>query len=910
MRAVSRATAACAPLLLFMVHAAGAQVVTVPTFPVGSATFSQHLQDVDVAAAADGSFLVIWGDYDFTVSGRQSHAATRRFAPTGLPLGPAVQVDTSAHVFRPVVSARPDGGYVAAWQWIDGAQREYQFRGQYLDPNGAPTGADFDNTLDMPGWPIPSGTVVALASAPVFLWSENGFWARARDADRERQGGDMKIGEGGYENDVAATADGGLVVVWTGGIGEAPSMARLFGSNGQPRAEKIAVSQLFGNPRVAANPTGGFAVVGSRANADATGYEVWGREFASDGAPLGDEFQVSASAAGVFAEPDVAFDAIGNMYVAWIEYNPDAREILPPRARALGQNGPLGDAIVLDANPAAAIRTIRLADGSLVNVWYWNGVAHANIVRLCTSGAAACGDGVLDPACEQCDAGAGNGSSPDACRSDCRLPRCGDGVVDGGEQCDDGNLASCDGCDEHCRIEAGPVCGDGIRERACGEQCDDGAANSDTAPDACRSDCRLPRCGDGVVDGGEECDDGNQTSCDGCSFDCKLEANLPDGDGNGVPDVCESCAAAAPLCAPQPVAGLTVAEQARFEEGRQKFLESENLATGLGPVFNGFRCAECHSEPTIGGSSARSVTRFGTLAANGYDFDPLTAYGGPVLEEHGIVDGSCTVPGEVVPPEATFVSPRNTPPLFGLGLLDAIPELRIRLLAAKQFATKRDGVVGRINQTEQRMGRFGWKAQTPTLEEFAAQAYVDEIGITNPFHPVENDPQGGAPICDGEPDPEDNGSDIAAFVDFITTLEPPTGAMRGDGVRRVVRRGRSLFRRMKCNLCHTDKYRTSNIYPVAALRNRKVLAYTDLLLHDMGAGLADGIKQGYSSGSEFRTAPLWGIRFTAPYLHDGRAATLPEAIAAHGGEAQHARDRFAALVPLDQDAVVAFLNSL
>ncbi len=430
-------------------------------------------------------------------------------------------------------------------------------------------------------------------------------------------------------------------------------------------------------------------------------------------------------------------------------------------------------------------------------------------------------------------------------------------------------------------------------------------------PDGCRADCRLPRCGDGVVDAGEECDDGNTASCDGCSFDCRTEAALADADANGVPDVCDACRAFSgdPLCPPRPLVGLSAAELVRFAHGADKFLEPENPATGLGPVFNGTRCAECHSQPTNGGSSGRNVTRIGALASNGFGFDPLAAYGGPVIQEHGIATGACAVPGEVVPPQATFVGRRNTPALFGAGLLEAIPEAEIRVFADRS-RRKHDGIRGTMNVPDpgaRQIGRFGWKAQLASLHDFAVDAYVEEIGITSPLAKIDPLPQGAPAACDPAGDPEDDGSDVAAFTDFMALLAPPPTPRRPSP---DARRGKHVFRKLGCDRCHTDKYRTATNFPVAALRGKRVFAYTDLLIHDMGPGLADGIVQGFASGSEFRTAPLWGARYSAPYLHDGRAATLVDAIAAHGGEAQAARDRFSLLTPADQTRLIAFLNAL
>jgi CxxC motif-containing protein (DUF1111 family) len=208
-----------------------------------------------------------------------------------------------------------------------------------------------------------------------------------------------------------------------------------------------------------------------------------------------------------------------------------------------------------------------------------------------------------------------------------------------------------------------------------------------------------------------------------------------------------------------------------------------------------------------------------------------------------------------------------------------------------------------------RVGRFGRKAQIATLHEFAGDAYLTEMGITSPQFPTDLAPQGVA-SCDPTPDPEDDGTNVALFVDFLTVLAPtPAGQYPSSEVRREALTGRRLFKRLGCRSCHTDKLRGPKSI-VAAHGLRKIVLFTDLLLHDLGPGLADGIEQGEASGSEFRTAPLAGVAFSAPYLHDGRAATLDDAIMAHGGEASRARDAFAALGPAERAQLRAFLNSL
>ncbi|HXJ34712.1 MAG TPA: di-heme oxidoredictase family protein [Candidatus Eisenbacteria bacterium] len=866
--------------LIVSAHA-GAQTIEVPAFPVGAPTFADHLQDVDVAAAPDGGFTVVWGDYQLNnLSGGGDHATVRRFSAAGVPLAAAVRADTTAHVFDPHIALDGRGGYAAAWLWI--GNQQYRYFGQTLGAGGEPTGSDFEITLDIAGYPSTNGPVVGTPDGPIFLWDQNGMWGRRLDSERHRRGGDIRVADNMYKTDVDVLPGGGFVATWEEFFGVAPSMGRLFGPTGQPRGPAFVASDSFHYPRVAVNPRGGFVVVGQGFDAGAQAAQVVARRFAGDGTPLGAEIVVEPGAPGVSVDPDVVFDDHGNFLVVWAQYSQSSA--LPPRGRAFDVDGvALGPAIDLGPAGSAEIRSARLGGGGIVNVWYWSSRATGSIVRICTPGLATCGDGVRVAACEECDDGVANGNAPGGCRADCRRARCGDGVVDAGEACDDGNTTSCDGCSAACAVEPGIACGDGVRNQACGEECDDGAANGNT-PDGCRTDCRLAHCGDGVVDADEQCDDGNDTACDGCDADCLVEPVPP------------------AVCAPVPMATASAADLARFEHGRHEFAETENVATGLGPVFNGVRCAECHATPTVGGSSARNVVRVG--AGIGATYDSLEGVGGPVIQERGIVTPTCAVAGEVVPAEATAVTARNTPPLFGLGFIEAIPEISIRLQRERQ----RPPLSGRFNtnRATRRIGRFGWKAQIATIQDFAAEAYRDELGITSPFAPAENAPQGVPTTCDGAPEVEDDGNDVAAFTDFMTLLAPAPKPLP----TLEARRGRRFFRRCKCQGCHTDKYRTSRVYPVPALRNLKVPLFSDLLVHDMGAALADGIEQEGASGSEFRTAPLWGLRFSAPYLHDGRAPTLEDAILAHGGEAQDSILRFLALDPASRSFLVAYLNSL
>jgi CxxC motif-containing protein (DUF1111 family) len=359
-------------------------------------------------------------------------------------------------------------------------------------------------------------------------------------------------------------------------------------------------------------------------------------------------------------------------------------------------------------------------------------------------------------------------------------------------------------------------------------------------------------------------------------------------------------------CEPIPFPVLTANERARFAAGAREFEDVDTPAEGLGPVFNEASCAACHNTPWIGGTSSRRVTRIGTDGPGG--FDPLPGHGGSVIQTQGISTPECTVDGESIPAEATIVTERDPPALFGAGVIDAIDDRAI-LRFADPDDRNGDGVSGRPNMVGGRVGRFGRKAQIATLREFAGDAYLAEMGITSPDFPTDLAPQ-GVPSCDPTPDPEDDGTNVTRFVDFLSVLAPtPAGQYPSSEARREALAGRRLFKRIGCRSCHTDRLRGPRSV-ISGHGLKKVILFSDLLLHDLGPALADGIEQGEATGSEFRTAPLAGVAFSAPYLHDGRAATLDAAILAHGGEAMRARDGFAALPAAQRAQVRAFLNSL
>jgi CxxC motif-containing protein (DUF1111 family) len=368
-----------------------------------------------------------------------------------------------------------------------------------------------------------------------------------------------------------------------------------------------------------------------------------------------------------------------------------------------------------------------------------------------------------------------------------------------------------------------------------------------------------------------------------------------------------------PISFGDPFSNLTAAQLNKFDTGKDEFSDEEGVADGLGPVFNGKSCAECHSSPAIGGDSEITETRFGAVT-NGH-FDPLTQFGGSLIQSKGIggePGAACNIAGEVVPPQATNIALRKTTPLFGLGLVDAVPDQAFIAIAQlqKRYTPETAGRPNHVTDLatgKAAVGKFGWKSQVPTLLQFAGDAYLNEMGITSPAFPNENCPQGDCtlpPICDLGTKPNDDGSGVQAFADFMTYLGPPP---RGIKTRQALA-GEIVFYKIGCANCHLPLLETGHS-PVAALSHMSFHPFSDFLLHDMGS-LGDGIEQGQASGREMRTAPLWGLRARKTFLHDGRATTVADAISAHDGQGTKASQKFNALSAREVIELLAFLNSL
>jgi len=361
----------------------------------------------------------------------------------------------------------------------------------------------------------------------------------------------------------------------------------------------------------------------------------------------------------------------------------------------------------------------------------------------------------------------------------------------------------------------------------------------------------------------------------------------------------------APIGAPLPF--LTAAQRAVFARGSAVFLRAFTPSTGLGPLFNGSSCGECHEDPVIGGVGDEVETHATAFRADG-TCDDLAAGGGPVIED-SVTPALLAVSGlskAPVPPGATAIGRRTTSSILGFGLLDAVPDWEI-LALADPSDRNHDGISGRPNRTvDGQLGRFGRKAQVARLRDFVAGAFLNEMGVTNPTLALERGVAGGPvpPGVDPAVDPELSQGDLDATTTFVQLLAPPRPLPLGPAGLT----GALVFAKIGCPACHVPALVTG-YNRVSALSLKAVYAYTDLLLHDMGPDLAD-ICLGQATPAEFRTAPLMGLRFAHAYLHDGRATTIEQSILLHGGEGARSRDRFARLSPFERFTLLKFLGSL
>ncbi len=381
---------------------------------------------------------------------------------------------------------------------------------------------------------------------------------------------------------------------------------------------------------------------------------------------------------------------------------------------------------------------------------------------------------------------------------------------------------------------------------------------------------------------------------------------------------------------------------------------STTARDGLGPTMNAQSCSSCHSHDGRGQPPENAddperglLLRLSIPGPDGPVDEPN--YGGQ-LQDRSIVgvppEGAVNISYAEVPgtyPDGTpfslrqpsygigeprfgpvhpdvMISPRVAPATIGMGLLEAIPEAVI-LAAADPDDADNDGISGRPNYVwdvrkgKLSLGRFGWKANQPTVEQQAAGAFLGDIGITSGIFPEENCPASQA-ACAEAPNggaPEIDENRLEKVTIYTQTLAVP--AMRNVEDPEV-RQGARLFVQAQCSACHTPRYRTGDTHPLEPLRDQAIFPYTDLLLHDMGEGLADHRPDGLATGTEWRTPPLWGIGLVETvnghtfFLHDGRARNLEEAVLWHDGEARQSRDNFMGMTLAERNALIKFLGSL
>lgn len=360
----------------------------------------------------------------------------------------------------------------------------------------------------------------------------------------------------------------------------------------------------------------------------------------------------------------------------------------------------------------------------------------------------------------------------------------------------------------------------------------------------------------------------------------------------------------------EPLPGLTEAQTARFLEGRDLLAKQWTPEEGLGPLFMQPGCGSCHDLPNIGGAGVeplREATRWDPETG----CDLLAHEGGPLVQNYATpLLQAAGFTGESVPPSATGYLAMDAPALYGLGLLEAIPDETI-LIREDPDDENKDGISGRASRLpDGRLGRMGSKAYRATTYDLAEGAFRRSLGLTTPSFP-EEETLGGVPIppeADPVPDPEISQETLQLVVDFINWLAPPLPrAPASPEEANLMRRGEDVFHAVGCPACHVPAMQTGR-NPVEALDRKTVRLYSDLLLHDLDPERPT-ICGPTATPSEVRTARLMGVRFRTQYMHDSRAPTINRAILLHGGEAAAVRANYEGLAPEAREALLTFVGS-
>jgi CxxC motif-containing protein (DUF1111 family) len=409
------------------------------------------------------------------------------------------------------------------------------------------------------------------------------------------------------------------------------------------------------------------------------------------------------------------------------------------------------------------------------------------------------------------------------------------------------------------------------------------------------------------------------------------------------------------------LAGLSGTQAAFFTAGAADFAEEENVGDGLGPRMNLDSCGGCHIQPALGGTSPFVNPQVAFAGKDGgTDSVPtFIAANGPVrearfvLNPNGTTDGGVhalfTVTGRTGASGCTLTQPdfaaqlanrnvifRIPTPTFGAGLIEQIPDAAITAnQSSNAFMKAALGISGKPNfhvagrtitgmtnnnGNDGTIARFGWKAQNKSLLLFSGEAYNVEMGITNELFQTEREESANCQFATVPNDvtntdattPTEVISGIEKFAFFMRFLDAPQPSPDSPGGATSIANGRQKFADIGCALCHTPSFTTGNS-TVAALNGKPVNLFSDLLVHDMGVGLADGVSQGEAGPREFRSAPLWGLGQRIFFLHDGRTADLLQAIQQHsssGSEANGVIRNFNILVESQKQDILNFLRSL
>jgi CxxC motif-containing protein (DUF1111 family) len=376
------------------------------------------------------------------------------------------------------------------------------------------------------------------------------------------------------------------------------------------------------------------------------------------------------------------------------------------------------------------------------------------------------------------------------------------------------------------------------------------------------------------------------------------------------------------------IAGIAPELEADFNDGDLLFSTPLRSADGLGPLYTRSSCDSCHSEAVRGPGQVQKMSVVepdGVTPAADQSMLPFGHTVHPLVVSRA--DGASPAP--ILPPEGqpnVKVTTRIGPSVLGRGYMEAVADSEIERVAAEQ-AARGDAIHGRINRIayasepnvdtsyheyvrgEPVIGRFGLKARVATIDDFVADAFQGDMGITSPLRPEE------FPNPDGLTDDDKPGIDVdyrsvnlrASYIRLLAIPHREPNAV-----------GASVFEAIECAACHVPALETRSDYPIQELAGIEAEVYTDFLLHRMGNNLADGLPaeaavDGEADGFEWRTTPLIGLRFNRSFLHDGRAKTIEEAVLAHRGDGSEANDvvaRFEALPPDDRAALLAFVESL